>query len=99
MDDRFINPFASKEYHFLCWLSDHQTMVARKQVIKFSQKEIAVEYGNCETTVNRMLTTLRRAGCIASIKNGNYSVTSRGYEVIAKMNELEKVLGGKNNGG
>ena len=98
MKDRSSNPFASKEYHFLCWLTEHQTMVAGKQVIKFSQKELAVECGNCETTVNRWLATLRHAGCIASMKKGTYSVTSRGHEVIAKMNEIEKVLGGKNDG-
>ena len=99
MKNELNNPFASKEYYFLCWLTDHQTMVAGKQVVKFSQKELAVEFGNCETTVNRMLTSLRRAGCITSIKKGNYTVTRRGYEVIAKMNEIDRVLGGKDNGG
>lgn len=99
MKDKSSNPFASKEYRFLCWLTEHQTMVAGKQVVRFSQKELAVECGNCETTINRWLTTLRQTGCIASIKKGNYSVTSRGYEVIAKMNEVEKVLGGNDNGG
>ena len=93
------NPFASKEYRFLCWLTEHQTTVAGQQVVRFSQKELAVECGSCETTINRWLATLRHAGCIASIKKGNYCITSRGREVIAKMNEVEKVLGGKRNAG
>ena len=99
MKDTATNPFVSKEYRFLCWLMDHQTTVAGQQVVKFSQKELAVECGSCETTVNRWLTTLRRTGCITQIKKGCYSITSRGYEVIAKMNEVEKVLGGKHNAG
>ena len=93
------NPFASKEYRFLCWLMEHQTTVAGQQVVKFSQKELAVECGSCETLINRWLSTLRHAGCIASIKRGNYYITNRGYEVIAKMNEVEKVLGGKHYAG
>ncbi len=99
MKDAIANPFASKEYRFLCWLAEHQTMVAGQPVVRFSQKELAFECGSCETTVNRWLSTLRRTGCITSIKKGNYSITSRGREVIAKMNEVEKVLGGKHNAG
>ena len=99
MKDEITNPFASKEYRFLFWLTEHQTMVAGQLVVKFSQKELAVECGSCETTVNRWLATLRRTGCITSMKKGNYSITSRGREVIAKMSEVEKVLGGKHNAG
>lgn len=93
------NPFVSKEYGFLCWLMEHQTMAVGQKIVKFSQKELAIECGNCETTINRWLATLRRAGCISSIKKGNYCITNRGYEVIAKMEEVEKILGGKHNAG
>lgn len=99
MNSTTTNPFASKEYRFLCWLMEHQTTVAGQKVVKFSQKELAVECGSCETTINRWLATLRHVGCIASMKKGNYYITSRGREVIAKMNEVEKVLGGKRNAG
>lgn len=93
------NPFASKEYLFLLWLSEHQLTVGGKPVVKYSQKELAAEYGSCETTVNRWLATLREVECISVVKKGAYSVTPKGQEVIAKMNAVEKVLGGKRDAG
>ncbi|MBR1821962.1 MAG: helix-turn-helix domain-containing protein [Clostridia bacterium] len=99
MKDKPTNPFASKEYRFLCWLAEHQSTVAGKKVVRFSQKELAVECESCETTINRWLATLRDAGCVESAKKGNYCVTPRGHAVIAKMKAVEKVLGGKENAG
>ena len=86
------NPFASKEFLFLCWLRDHQSIVGGRAAVRFSQKELAVEFGCCETTINKCLAVLRRVGCIESIKKGHYFITKRGYEVIAEMEKIRQII-------
>ena len=88
------NPFASKEFLFLCWLKDHQSIVSGKSVVRFSQKELAVEFGCCETTINKCLAVLRQTGCIEPVKKGNYFITKRGYEVIAEMEKIKQIIVG-----
>ena len=64
-------------------------------MVRFSQKELAVEYGSCETTVNRWIAMLRKVGCIEPIKKGSYYVTPLGLDVVTRMKAIEKILGGK----
>ena len=88
------NPFASREFLFLSWLGNHQSIVGGKSVVRFSQKELADEFGCCETTINKCLSVLRQTGCIEPIKKGNYFITKRGNEVIAEMEKIKQIIAG-----
>ena len=92
------NIFASKEYHLLYWLSNHQLQTVSGMIVKFSQAELAEEYGCSLATVNKLITDLRKANCIVSKKRGCYKITNIGCTVIDKMNEIEKAIGGQYNG-
>lgn len=90
---KLINPFASKEYHLLSWMAQHQTETSAGLMVKFSQPELAEECDSSPATINKWLATLRKAKCIECPKRGNYRVTKTGYDVIDKMAEIEKSLG------
>ena len=90
--------FGSKEYRFLNWLKSQEQTTSRGTTINFSQEEIAVEYGSSPATVNKWLQALQSAGCVEQKKKGSYCVTKTGEAVIAKMQEIEKLVGGKKNG-
>ena len=90
--------FGSKEYRFLNWLKSQEQTTSRGATINFSQEEIAVEYGSSPATVNKWLQALQSAGCVEQKKKGSYRVTKIGNAVIAKMQEIEKLVGGKKNG-
>lgn len=99
MNDKLIYVLVSKEYQFLRWMEQNQTNTASGPVVKFSQVELAEEYGSSPATVNKWLAELRRVNCVESYKKrGNYRVTATGHKVIAKMEEIEKLIGGKRNG-
>lgn len=98
MDDKSISLFASKEYHLLCWMAQHETSTAAGPMVKFSQAELAEECGSSPATVNKWLSALRKAKCVEAKKRGNYRITATGHKVIAKMEEIENLVGGKKNG-
>ena len=89
--------FGSKEYRFLNWLKGQEQTTSRGATINFSQEEIAVEYGRSPATVNKWLQALQSVGCVEQKKKGSYRVTQTGNAVIAKMEEIEKLVGGKKN--
>lgn len=89
--------FGSKEYRFLNWLKGQEQTTSRGATINFSQEEIAAEYGSSPATVNKWLQALQSVGCVEQKKKGSYRVTQTGNAVIAKMEEIEKLVGGKKN--
>lgn len=98
MNDNSICLLASKEYHLLYWMAQHETDTSAGPIVKFSQTELAEECESSPATINKWIATLRQTKCIESKKRGNYRVTDTGHAVIAKMKEIEKLVGGKNNG-
>lgn len=86
------NPFASKEYGFLYALFEKQTLVMGKEIVKFSQKELADECNACETTVNRWMKLLKETGCVQPVQKGKYVITPRGKEIIKTMNQIGDIL-------
>ena len=97
MSNKSIQLFGSKEYHFLNWLKGQERTTSRGATINFSQEEIAAEYGSSPATVNKWLQALQSVGCVEQKKKGSYRVTQTGNAVIAKMEEIEKLVGGKKN--
>ena len=79
------------------WLKSQEHTTSRGTMINFSQEEIAVEYGSSPATVNKWLQALQAVGCVEQKKKGSYRVTQTGNAVIAKMEEIEKLVGGKKN--
>lgn len=98
MLDKSIELFGSKEYHFLSWLERQEQETTRGAVINFSQEEIAAEYGSSPATVNKWIQALQSAHCIEQKKRGSYHVTKTGHAVIAKMKEIDTIIGGNRNG-
>lgn len=98
MENEIIQLFGSKEYRFLNWLKSREQTTSRGATINFSQEEIATEYGSSPATVNKWLQALQSVGCVEQKKKGSYCITKTGNVVIAKMNEIETIVGGKNNG-
>lgn len=95
MDSSFINVFVSEEYLLLQWLSRHTTQTSSISVVKFSQNELAQELGCSPTTINKRMQRLQKSNCIRQYrKKGNYLITKTGQQVIAKMNEIESIIGG-----
>ena len=97
MSNKSIQLFGSKEYRFLNWLKGQEQATSRGATINFSQEEIAAEYGSSPATVNKWLQALQSVGCVEQKKKGSYRVTQTGNAVIAKMEEIEKLVGGKKN--
>lgn len=98
MDDRLIRVFASEEYLLLRWLAAHPTTTSRISVVKFSQSEIAQELGCSPTTINKRMQILQQHNCIKPYKKkGNYLITETGQQIIAKMDEIESIIGGHKN--
>ena len=97
MSNKSIQMFGSKEYRFLNWLKGQEQATSRGATINFSQEEIAAEYGSSPATVNKWLQALQSVGCVEQKKKGSYRVTQTGNAVIAKMEEIEKLVGGKKN--
>ena len=98
MTEKSTQLFGSKEYHFLNWLKSQEQTTSRGATINFSQEEIAAEYGSSPATVNKWLQSLQSVGCVEQKKKGSYCVTNTGSAVIAKMQEIERLVGGKKNG-
>lgn len=98
MMNKPIQLFGSKEYFFLNWLKSQEKTTSRGATINFSQEEIAIEYGSSPATINKWLQALQSAGCVEQKKKGSYCITKTGSAVIAKMQEIEKLVGGKKNG-
>lgn len=98
MGDSLIRAFASEEYLLLRWLAAHPTTTSRISVVKFSQSEIAQELGCSPTTINKRMQILQQHNCIKPYKKrGNYLITETGQQVIAKMDEIESIIGGHKN--
>ena len=97
MSNKSIQLFGSKKYRFLNWLKGQEQTTSRGATINFSQEEIAAEYGSSPATVNKWLQALQSVGCVEQKKKGSYRVTQTGNAVIAKMEEIEKLVGGKKN--
>lgn len=97
MSKKSTQLFGSKEYRFLNWLKGQEQATSRGATINFSQEEIAAEYGSSPATVNKWLQALQSVGCVEQKKKGSYCVTKTGNTVIAKMEEIEKLVGGKKN--
>ena len=98
MADSSINAFASEEYLLLRWLAVHLTTTSRISVVKFSQSEIAQELGCSPTTINKRMQILQQHNCIKPYrKKGNYLITETGQQIIAKMDEIESIIGGHKN--
>ena len=95
--DKSIQLFGSKEYHFLNWLKSQEQTTSRGATINYSQEELAVEFGSSPATVNKWLRALQSARCVEQKKKGSYRVTKTGNAVIAKMQEIEKLVGGTKN--
>lgn len=98
MDDNLIKVFASEEYLLLRWLSQHPTQTTNGAVVKFSQNELAQELRCSPTTINKRMQILQQCNCIKQYKKrGNYQITETGQQVIAKMDEIESIIGGHKN--
>ena len=99
MTDNSIHTFASEEYLLLLWLSEHLTETKAASIIKFSQSEIAQEQGCSPTTINKRMQALQRVKCIQPHgKKGNYIITETGNQVIKQMKQIERLIGGHQNG-
>lgn len=94
MKDSQIYIFASKEYRLLNWMAQHETDTVAGPMVKFSQTELAEECESSPATVNKWLAALQKTKCVESKKRGNYRVTEIGHKVIAKMKEIETLVGG-----
>lgn len=93
------NIFASNEYALLAWLWEHQTETRDGPIVKFSQNDLVREHQCSPVTMNKWMKALCKSGCVKPhTKRGNYCVTKTGQKVIAKMHEIEKILGGNENG-
>ena len=98
MDNNLIKVFASEEYLLLRWLSQHQTQTNTISVVKFSQAELSKECNCSPTTINKRMQLLQKCNCIKPYrKKGNYLITETGQQVIAKMDEIESIIGGRKN--
>lgn len=96
MDNNLIKVFASDEYLLLRWLSQHQTQTNTISVVKFSQTELAKECHCSPTTINKRMQLLQKCNCIKPYrKKGNYLITETGQQIIAKMDEIETIIGGR----
>lgn len=98
MTNKSVQLFGSKEYFFLNWLKSQEQMTSRGVAINLSQEELAVEYGSSPATINKWLHSLQLLGCVEQKKKGSYCVTKTGNAVIAQMQKIEKLVGGKGNG-
>ena len=95
MDNNLIKVFASEEYLLLRWLSQHQTQTNTISVVKFSQAELSKECNCSPTTINKRMQLLQKCNCIKPYrKKGNYLITETGQQIIAKMDEIEKLITG-----
>ena len=94
MKDSLICLFASKEYHLLYWMAQHEIDTSDGPMVKFSQAELAKECDCSPATINKLLAALRKVNCVENKKRGNYCVTKTGQKVIAKMKEIEALIGG-----
>lgn len=93
------NLFATNEYALLAWLSEHQTETRDGLVVMFSQNDLVKEHQCSPVTMNKWMKALCNSGCLEPHeKRGNYRVTEAGKEVIARMHEIDKIVGGKKNG-
>ena len=92
------NIFASKEFYLLQWLKSREQLTSHGTVVNFSQEEIASEYGSSPATVNKWLQSLKAVHCVEQKKKGTYHITKTGNMVIAKMFEIETIIGGKSHG-
>ena len=98
MDNNLIKVFASEEYLLLRWLSQHQTQTSTISIVKFSQTELAKECSCSPTTINKRMQLLQKCNCIKPYrKKGNYLITETGQQIIAKMDEIESIIGGHKN--
>ena len=98
MDNNLIKVFASEEYLLLRWLSQHQTQTNTISVVKFSQAELSKECNCSPTTINKRMQLLQKCNCIKPYrKKGNYLITETGQQIIAKMDEIESIIGGRKN--
>ncbi len=88
------SPFESSEGRLLLWLKEHQIETASGLMAKFTQKELAEEYGVSISTINALLQLLVRLRCVELIRSGRYQVTETGNLVIEKMDEIKNILGG-----
>lgn len=98
MAKKSSNPFESSEGHLLRWLREHQVETLSGKMAKFSQKELAAEYGLCVSTINNLIQLLVKTQCVEFIRAGRYRVTPTGNQVIQKLDEIEKIIGRDNNG-
>ncbi len=76
------------------WLKEHQVETQAGPVAKFSQKELAAEYGMSVSTVNALLQLLVQTHCVEAVRAGRYRVTENGELVLRKMNEIKEITGG-----
>jgi len=93
--EKSINLFTSKEYRFLQWLVEQPCIELNgNQVVRMSQPQLAKAYGVSATTVFHWIENLKDANCVAiNSKKSGYIVTPTGRTVIAKLSELERVIG------
>ena len=98
MIDKPVNLFTSKEYRFLQWLVGQPCIKLNgKWVVRMSQPQLARAYGVSATTVFHWIENLKDVNCVAiNNKKSGYIVTPTGQEVVAKLEELEKII---DNGG
>ena len=65
----------------------------------FSQNDLVKELQCSPVTMNKLMKALCQSGCLEKYKKrGNYRVTDTGKAVIARMNEIELLIGGNING-
>ena len=99
MDNNLINVLVSEEYLLLRWLAQHPTQTSSASVVKFSQNDLAEELKCSPTTINKRMQLLKNCNCIKPYrKKGSYLITEIGRQVLAKMDEIEKIIGGKKDG-
>lgn len=93
------NLFASNEYALLAWLSEHQTETCDGPAVLFSQNALVREHQCSPVTINKWMKALCKSGCLEQFKKrGNYRITETGQAVIAKMKEIDQLVGGNKNG-
>ena len=93
------NIFASKEYALLSWLAERQTDTRDGPVVPFSQNDLVQELQCSPVTINKWMKSLCDSGCLTPYKKrGKYRINNAGQAVIAAMQEIDKIVGGNENG-
>lgn len=94
-----VDVFTSKECRFLRWLDTMQMDTSNGRMVIFPQEELAKQYGCSVATVNGWIQALKKAKCVEVYKKkSGYIVTQTGNDVLAQIEKINNIIGGKTHG-